>query len=151
MALRILLVEDNPSDVLFFQEAVASAGTTVELTVAWNGREALDLLGKPDASGSPLRPDVVVLDVNLPILGGREVLAAMAADPKLNTIPVVVTTGSRHEAGLVALYPEGRCLFFIKPVAFREMIDLVHRVERFAESFMACDDPVQRSEAHPGP
>jgi CheY-like chemotaxis protein len=148
-SLSVLLVEDNPSDILLLQEAIVSAGIAVDLAVARNGREALDVLRGPDSSGSRLRPDVVLLDVNLPILGGREVLAEMAADPGLNTIPVVISTGSRQESGLAALYPAGRCLFSVKPVAFREMVALVHRVAQFAGSFRARGD-AERGDARGG-
>jgi CheY-like chemotaxis protein len=131
--LKMLLVEDNPSDVLLFQEALAVAGVAVDLKVAWNGQEALNLLCGRGPSGG-VQTDVVVLDINLPILGGGEVLTAMAADPELSTIPVVITTGSRFESNYAALYTADRCLFKVKPVAFRDIVELVACAAQFALS-----------------
>lgn len=131
-SLRVLLVEDNPSDVVIFREAIATAGVAVDLQVAWNGQEALDRLRSQEAGA---RPDAVVLDVNLPILSGREMLAQMAADADLNTIPVVILTGSRLENESRALYREDRCIFVVKPFDFPALVDVAHRIVEFAAPF----------------
>jgi CheY-like chemotaxis protein len=149
--LAMLLVEDNPSDVLLFQEALAAAGAAVDLTVAWNGQEALNLLCGRDPSRPGLRPDVVVLDINLPILGGGEVLTAMATDPDLSTIPVVITTGSRFESHHAALYPADRCLFKVKPVSFTAMVEMVQCAEQFAVSHRAAASRAQGAGGCPLP
>jgi CheY-like chemotaxis protein len=132
--LRVLLVEDNPSDVVMFREALASAGLAVDLDVSWNGQEALDRLRRHGGQPAAARPDLVVLDVNLPILSGRELLAEMVADDTLNSIPVVVLTGSRFEKESMAMYPEDRCLFIVKPFDFQSLVEIVRRVFGFASS-----------------
>lgn len=132
---KVLLAEDNPSDVRMLQEALVSAGVAMSLESVWNGQEALDYLRRRGRHADAPRPDVVVLDINLPILDGREVLAAMACDDELNTLPVVILTGSRFEGGARALYPAERCLFVVKPPHFRDLVDLVRRVAAFAAAF----------------
>ncbi|HWR98191.1 MAG TPA: response regulator [Candidatus Methanoperedens sp.] len=131
----ILLVEDNPSDILMIGEAFVSAGFEVRMKSVWNGQEALEFLQRRGRHASATRPDIVLLDMNLPILSGREVLAAMAADGSLNTIPVVILTGSRFEGSAQQLYPADRSLFIVKPPGFRELVDVIRRVARFAASF----------------
>jgi CheY-like chemotaxis protein len=134
-AMKALLVEDNPSDVLMIRESLVSAGLALELAVVWNGQEALDYLRRSGGHAAAPRPDVVLLDINLPILSGREVLAAMAADSDLRTIPVVILTGSRFEEDVTALYSQERCLFLVKPFDFPAFVELTRRVTDFAASF----------------
>jgi len=133
---RVLLAEDNPSDVTMLREAVASAGGALAIENVWNGQEALDYLRRRGRFCAAARPDVVLLDINLPVLSGREVLAEMAADDDLGAIPVVILTGSRFESGAQALYPADRCLFVVKPPHFRELVELVRRVASFAAPFL---------------
>jgi chemotaxis family two-component system response regulator Rcp1 len=86
--LVILLAEDNAADVVFFREALAEAGFQARLEVVGTGEDAIRFLRRRRSFDQAPRPDVVVLDLNLPIRNGQEVLAEMASDPVLNTIPV---------------------------------------------------------------
>jgi CheY-like chemotaxis protein len=135
--MNVLLAEDNPGDVRMLREAIVSAGVHLTLESAWSGQEALDHLRRRGRHATATRPDVVVLDINLPILNGREVLAAMAGDDELNTIPVVILTGSRFEGGAGDLYPADRCLFAVKPSHFGDLVELVRRIASFAAGFAA--------------
>lgn len=147
--LRALLVEDNPSDVVIFREAIATAGLAVEVEVAWNGQEALDRLRNPGAADA--RPDVVILDVNLPILSGREMLTQMGADDRLSAIPVVILTGSKFENECRAAYREDRCIFVVKPFDFPALVEVARRIVAFAAPFRdAAQDPARGGDAQPG-
>lgn len=91
---NLLLVEDNEADIFLTQEAFRNAGITNHLSIALDGEEALSMLRREGRYGDQPQPDLVLLDLNLPCLDGREVLMKMRADPNLKTIPVVVMSHS---------------------------------------------------------
>src|SRR5690348_3519895 len=95
-SLRILLVEDSPSDVRLIREALKQAPLEVQVTVAQDGIEAMEYLHQSEA-GLVNRPDLILLDLNLPRKNGREVLAEVKTDPNLKQIPVLVMTTSKAE------------------------------------------------------
>ena len=133
--LRILLVEDNQGDIMLIREALSDTAMAVELSLVRNGQDAIDFLRREGLHEKAARPDIVVLDQNLPLKNGREVLAEMRVDPSLNQIPVVVMTGSRGEPDICSLYTEGRCRYLVKPSGYLELVSLLNEIEQFAASF----------------
>ncbi len=120
---RILLVEDNPDDVLLTRRAFARSGLEVEILVARDGQEALDLLlgGMASAGHDPVRaPDLVLLDLKLPRVSGFEVLRRLRGDARTRRTPVVILTSSREERDLISTYDLGANSFVRKPVDFDE-------------------------------
>jgi two-component system response regulator len=118
----ILLVEDNPDDVLFTRRALERNNIVNELVVASDGEQALDYL-IPTDGGDGLHPALVLLDVNLPRIDGLEVLRRVRANPRTATLPVVVLTTSNEERDIVRSYRLGANSFIRKPVAFSEFVE----------------------------
>lgn len=115
--LEILLVEDNPADVRLIQLILEDAEFHVNFTVATNGREALTILGEWDGGGADVgRPDMILLDLNMPVMDGREVLAAREKDANLSRIPVVVLTTSQSPDDLEYAYSKCISSYITKPV-----------------------------------
>jgi DNA-binding response OmpR family regulator len=132
VAATILLVEDNPGDVVLACEAVKEAGIRARLDVARSGQEAMTYL--QDASRKAALPDLVILDLNLPTLNGREVLAQMKADSGLSLIPVAILTTSRDETDVCQGYTVGRISYFVKPQHFRELVAVMRQIETFRKT-----------------
>jgi two-component system response regulator len=118
----ILLVEDNPDDVVFIRRAFERNNISNEVVVASDGERALEYL-LPDGARAPLRPALILLDVNLPKVDGLEVLRRIRADSRTAGLPVVVLTTSREECDIVDSYRLGANSFVRKPVAFDEFVD----------------------------
>jgi len=130
----VLLVEDNPADVVFFEEAVEATRTPVTLHLADDGSEALQFLRRLGSHADAPRPDVIVLDLNLPIMSGREVAMEMASDPELNTIPVAVLTTSENEECVCDMFAKGRCLYFTKTDNFKKLQGIVREIAAHARN-----------------
>jgi CheY-like chemotaxis protein len=130
----VLLVEDNPGDVVLFREALAATGLSAQVHVVEGGDDAIWFLRRQHRFADAPRPHVVVLDLNVPTRNGREVLMEMASDPALNTIPVAVLTTSTSEAHVSGMYPRGRCLYFTKTGDFTRLQDIVRQIAVHAES-----------------
>lgn len=145
-ALRMLLVEDSPSEVRLAREALKEAGLPVELTVAEDGVAALDYLGLV-AKGAAPRPDIIFLDLNLPRKNGREVLAEVKVAPNLKQIPVVVMTNSRAEDDIHAAYSLNANCYIAKPADLDEYIEIIRAIERFW--FFTARLPDRESESDP--
>jgi two-component system, chemotaxis family, response regulator Rcp1 len=129
--IQILLVEDSPGDVNLTLTALADARVANEVHVVGDGEEAMAYLRQaPPFQGSP-RPDLVLLDLNLPLMDGREVLAAMKADPNLGTIPVVILTTSAEETDVINAYRLHAASYVTKPVDFVEFVQAVRSIEGF--------------------
>jgi chemotaxis family two-component system response regulator Rcp1 len=129
---EILLVEDNPNDVEMTVRALKNGQVrlTNHLTVARDGEEALDILfGRGNHDG--YRPGLILLDLNLPKVDGREVLEKLKADPKLRRIPVVVLTVSDREEDVVRCYDAGANTYITKPVRFEDFIKVVKTIKRY--------------------
>jgi chemotaxis family two-component system response regulator Rcp1 len=129
--IRILLVEDSPGDVVLTAEALREARVANELHVARDGDEALRFLRRQGEHAGAPRPDLVLLDLNLPRVHGKEVLAAMRADPELAGIPVVVLTTSARDADILDAYDLRANAYVSKPVDFTRFIDVVRTLEGF--------------------
>jgi CheY-like chemotaxis protein len=138
--IRILLVEDSPTDVELTREALAEARIANELTVARDGVEALEILRD---SGSA-RPDLVLLDLNLPRLSGIEVLREVKDDPQLRTIPIVVLTTSRADEDVLEAYRNHVNAYVRKPVDFDEFMEKIRTIERFWFSIVTLPSDAER-------
>jgi CheY-like chemotaxis protein len=130
--LVMLVVEDNAADVVFLREALEAARTPSSVHVVGNGEEALRFLRRQPPFADAPRPDVIVLDLNLPVKNGREVLGEMAGDPGLNGLPVAILSTSTSETSLCELYPAGRCLYFSKTDDFGRLQDIARQIAAHA-------------------
>ena len=128
---QILLVEDNAADIRLTQEALRDTKIANDLHVARDGVEALDFLFKRPPYENAPRPDLVILDLNLPRKDGKEVLAEIKSDPSLRTIPVAILTTSAEEADIVRSYDLGANCYLTKPVDLHQFIAVVHAMEDF--------------------
>ena len=124
----LLLVEDNRADVVFFKEAIEASRIPASVHVAVNGQEALQFLRGETPFGDAPMPDVVVLDLNLPIMNGRELLAELMADLLLNHLPVAVLTTATSEGSVCELCPPGQCLYFSKTDDFDRLQEIIREV-----------------------
>lgn len=129
--IQVLLVEDNEADVDLTRETFEHSKLNVELAVAQDGVEAIDYLTGRKSGQRPPRPDLILLDLNLPKVDGRQVLSTIKDDRELKKIPVVVLTSSDAEADVVASYQLGANCFITKPGDFRKYQDVVHALEGF--------------------
>ncbi len=127
----ILLVEDNAGDVRLTQEVLKESKVSNNLTVASNGEEALACLRKQGKYKSTVRPDLILLDLNLPIKDGREVLAQIKGDPDLKRIPVVVLTTSKAEEDILKTYNLHANCYVTKPVDLDQFVRVVKSLEDF--------------------
>jgi chemotaxis family two-component system response regulator Rcp1 len=123
--LEILLVDDSPADVRLTEEALLDSGIDHRLTVARDGVEAMARLR---GSAAP-RPDIVLLDLNLPLKDGREVLVEIKADPSLRRIPVAVLTSSQAEEDILRSYDLRANGYLIKPVDPEQVVGLLRGVD----------------------
>jgi len=128
---EILLVEDNPGDVRLTREALREGPVPANLSVVADGEEALAFLRRQGQYAAAPRPDLILLDLNLPRMSGREVLAAVKADAKLRRVPVVVLTSSQAEPDVQASYDLGANCYVTKPVDYDRFIRAVRTVEDF--------------------
>ena len=129
--IEILLVEDNPGDVRLTREALAEAKVRNNLAVANDGVEALAYLRREPPHENATRPDLVLLDLNLPRKDGREVLAAIKADPDLRRLPVVVLTTSAAEQDILESYNLYANCYITKPVDLDQFLAIVTSIEDF--------------------
>lgn len=128
---QILLVEDNPGDVRLIVEGLRDAKIAKELHVVGDGEEAIQFLRRQGRHVDASRPDIVLLDLNLPRLEGHEVLAEIKADPDLAMIPVIVLTSSSAEEDILRSYQLHANCFITKPVDFHKVISAVRSLESF--------------------
>jgi two-component system, chemotaxis family, response regulator Rcp1 len=129
--IEILLVEDNPGDVRLTVEGLNEGKVRNNMHVAKDGVEALAFLRAEGQYADAVRPDLILLDLNLPRKDGREVLADIKADPNLKTIPVVVLTTSRAEQDVLHSYELQANCYITKPVDLEQFIHVVKSIEDF--------------------
>src|SRR6202035_88443 len=127
----LLLVEDSPGDVRLTQEAFREANQAVRLHVAWDGAEAMAFLNRQGANINAPRPDLILLDLNLPKMDGREVLAQIKEDDNLKTIPTVILTTSDSEADIVKSYQLQANCYLSKPGQLDAFESLVQGINDF--------------------
>jgi CheY-like chemotaxis protein len=129
--ISVLLVEDDPGDVLLIREAFSDRKVGNVLSVVSDGVEAMQFIrGEGDYAGRE-RPDLVLLDLNLPRKSGAEVLEEIKSDPELATIPVVVLTTSRAEADVLRSYEMHANAYITKPVDFDRFGEIVQQIDDF--------------------
>ncbi|MEV4164233.1 response regulator [Nonomuraea dietziae] len=129
--LDVLLVEDDPGDVLLTREAFELNHVRTRLHVVNDGEEAMAFLRRQGCYASAPRPDMMLLDLNLPRKDGREVLADVKGDPDLRSIPIVVLTTSEAEEDIVRSYSLHANAYVAKPVDFHQFIRVVRQIDDF--------------------
>ena len=128
---EILLVEDDPADVVMTREAFHDYKVRNQLHVVNDGAEAMAFLRQEGEYADRPRPDLVLLDLNLPKMDGREVLQAIKSDPDLASIPVVVLTTSENEDDVLSSYSLHANAYVTKPVDFERFIEVVRQIDDF--------------------
>ncbi len=131
MAPRFLMVEDNQADVALMSEALDETAVTHDIDVAPDGEEAMDFLQRRGRHANAPRPDMILLDLNLPRLNGREVLERIKQDPALRQIPVVVLTGSSARGDVQAAYDLHANCYIVKPADLDTLKAVVKTIETF--------------------
>lgn len=129
--LQILLVEDSRSDAVLVEETLSDSKLLNELHIVRDGVEATDFLYKTGEYINAPRPDLILLDLNLPRKNGRELLAEIKADQHLMTIPVVILTTSSDEADILRSYQLHANCYMVKPVELDKFIEVVKSIEHF--------------------
>jgi len=130
-AIEVLLIEDNPADVRLTREALSERKVVNRLNVVSDGVEALRYLRHEGSYAASPRPDLILLDLNLPRKSGREVLEEIKADPDLRRIPVMVLTTSKAEEDLDRAYSLHANCYIRKPVDLDEFLEVVRSIEHF--------------------
>ena len=128
---EILLIEDNPGDARLTQEALNEGKVKNNLHIAYDGVEATDFLFRRNQYQDAPRPDLIILDLNLPKKNGQEVLAEIKADDNLKSIPVIVLTISKAEEDIIRSYNLHANCFLIKPIDLNQFFDVVRSIEDF--------------------
>lgn len=128
---EILLVEDNPGDVRLVQEALRESKIINQLHAVSDGKEALAFLRRQGSYANTRRPDLILLDLNLPRKDGREVLSEIKADPDLRRIPVVIVTSSKAEDDILKSYNHHANCYITKPLDLEKFIEVVKAIQDF--------------------
>ncbi len=129
--IEILLVEDSPDDILLTTEALKDGKVRNRVSVVEDGEEAMAFLRREGANARAPRPDLILLDLNLPRKSGREVLADIKSDPNLKRIPVVIMTTSSDERDVLESYNCHANCYVTKPVDFDQFIHVIKSIESF--------------------
>lgn len=129
--INLLLVEDNPADVRLTEEALKEGQVPVSLSVASDGVEAVDFLYRRGKYSKAPRPDLILLDLNMPRKSGREVLSEIKSDPDLKRIPVLVMTTSTAEQDIAKAYNLNANCYIAKPMELAGLIDIIRSIEEF--------------------
>jgi CheY-like chemotaxis protein len=130
-AIEVLLVEDSPGDVRLTREAFKDAKVHISLNVASDGAEAMDFLNREGEHANAPRPDLILLDLNLPKKDGREVLEEIKESPTLKSIPVVVLTTSASEGDILRSYKLHANCYITKPVGLDGFLEVVKSIDSF--------------------
>jgi len=128
---NILLLEDEPADAYLIKVALEEGKMLANLHHVVDGREGLDFLHQNERFSNVPRPDLILLDFNMPRMNGREFLTAIKADPQFKDIPVIVLTTSDVERDVVASYQLGAASFITKPLDMTQFIGAVHHIENY--------------------
>ncbi|MET7399908.1 response regulator [Dactylosporangium sp. NPDC005572] len=131
LPIEVLLVEDDPGDVLMTQEAFEEHKVRNKLNVVPDGEEALAYLRREGGYAEAPRPDLILLDLNLPRVDGRQVLQSIKEDPDLRRIPVVVLTTSQADEDILRSYSLHANAYVTKPVDFDSFIAVVRQIDEF--------------------
>jgi CheY-like chemotaxis protein len=131
LPIRVLLIEDNPGDAELIRETLESGRIRLEIDVATDGEKALAYLKRQPPFEQAPTPGFILLDLNLPRIGGREVLAEIRRDERLRTIPIVILTSSDAEQDIVKSYELGANCYVTKPVGLDAFQQVVRTLEGF--------------------
>ncbi len=128
---EILLVEDNPGDIRLATEALKTAKLDTNINVTMDGEDAMAYLHKEGKYVNAVEPDLILLDLNLPKLDGREVLGQIKNDPELKRIPVLVLTISQNDNDIRGCYTDHANCYITKPIDYNHFIQVVKSIEHF--------------------
>ncbi len=128
---EVLLMDDDPGDVRLMQESLKKSKLLINMQTVENGQEGLDFLRKKGPYAKVVTPDLVLLDLNMPIKDGRQVLREIKSDVNLRKIPVVILTTSQQEKDVVESYSDGANCYIQKPVDFEQFQNVVNQVSDF--------------------
>ncbi len=128
---NILLVEDSPGDIALIQEALQDSKLVNKLYIVKDGLEALNFLRKKEKYEEVPRPDLILLDLNLPKMNGKDVLAEIKQDTELQRIPVVIMTSSKNEEDILRSYNLKANCYIVKPLDFNQFVNVVQSIEQF--------------------
>jgi CheY-like chemotaxis protein len=128
---RILVVDDDSADVLMIEEALEQSGIAKTIDVVGDGREAMDFLRRSGRHVAAPRPDMILLDLNMPRMDGREVLGLVKTDPDLCTIPIVVLTTSNADGDILSSYALRANAYVTKPIDLDEFNAVVRHIDEF--------------------
>lgn len=128
---HLMLVEDNEGDIELTRIAFAEAGLPVELSVAHDGREALDYLSLVPPFGNTKKPDLILLDLNMPRMNGKELLNVLKQDEHLKTIPVIIYSTSSSHGDIMDSYRSRANCYIVKPSALPEFIAVARQVDEY--------------------
>ena len=126
---RILVVDDDPGDVLMIEEALADSDVDKVIDVVADGQEAMEFLRREGRHVEAQRPDVILLDLNMPRMDGRQVLGEVKGDESLRTIPIVVLTTSNADTDVVSSYTLQANAYVTKPIDLDDFNDVVRRID----------------------
>ena len=129
--IQVLMVEDDPGDVDLTKEALKDSKLSMRIAVVEDGEQAVKYLRRQKPYENAPRPDLILLDLNLPKMDGREVLKEIKCDPDLRTIPICVMTTSEAQADIQRAYGLGANCYVTKPLDLDQFIKVVHHVEAF--------------------
>jgi len=128
---NVLLVEDNEDDVELTLEALEDSRVRMDIQVVRDGMSAMAFLRREDAYSDKPRPDLILLDLNLPLMDGREVLKKIREDPNLTDIPVVVLTTSEDDGDILKAYKLHANCYISKPVDFTQFTEIIKQIDGF--------------------
>ncbi len=129
--IEILLVEDSPDDIVLTTEALKDGKVRNRLSVVEDGEDAMSFLRRKGTFAKAPRPDLILLDLNLPRKSGKEVLAEIKQDPQLKRIPVVIMTSSKEEKDVLEAYERHANCYVVKPVDLDQFLGVVRSIETF--------------------
>ena len=129
--IEILMVDDSPGDVRLAKEALKDSKLESNISVVEDGVEAMDFLYKRGNYTEAIRPDLILLDLNMPRKDGREVLAEIKSDENLRRIPIVILTISSDEADILKTYDKHANCYIVKPIDLNLFLDVVKAIENF--------------------
>jgi two-component system, chemotaxis family, response regulator Rcp1 len=131
---KVLMIEDNPGDVLLTTEALRDSKFVVDIEVVDNGKEGVDFLFQRGDFKNSIRPDLVLLDINLPLKTGHQVLQEIKANPSTRDIPVIMLTTSSTQDDILTSYQEQASCYIVKPSEADQFLEFIQVFERFCTS-----------------
>ncbi|NEO89506.1 MAG: response regulator [Moorea sp. SIO3G5] len=129
--IEILLVEDNPGDLDLTKATLQNSNIRNNIQTFTNGKEAMAFLRRESPYTKAPRPDVILLDLNLPVMDGREVLAQIKSDPKLSLIPVIILTSSDSDQDILTSYKLNANAYVTKPLELEQFLKVLKSIENF--------------------